>query len=670
MLRITQVALRDAPDIEITRHLFVSLPGPAFLPVRRASSFFAPGDHRVCQPPERRRIPSSELLQKALQRDTTSDVSGATASSRMNQCDRRGGDFCDSKAETDNAAQARAVPGGARPKSKQGPPKNGAKTRAGNARRAGGDRKFSRSPTPSGFAPRPDKSGAFDSLLKRAHRRRGTCSDQANDKTPEKQGASSVDSVTQRSDVKDVVAEDVDRAQIIPASVEDNSSGYTRKPIKKEKSEDVVEYTILARPPSKVAPPAGAGPVKSVQEEDCDVFYESNDKQQFSGIVAAAEDHQFNAAIQPGTSGRLDEDHVGPSAICVPCHELSPEQCDPMFPHPFEGSQHSSTFSPQQAPPIWHGYANKNFGFSTHNDIFLPGSMPDALHYLAYPPLPPPNSPGMPPYALANAAPPFPPNGYLSDKYLANRRRTKSSSFARRLPERRLYDSHGRWVGQERRQSYDSGVESPCGSDCVDHQTKNRDGLGFNAWVGNNATEQRNRTDSFQNYGRRHSSASWSPSTLPEDDIEDLLPLIDQLAIEYPNSDSSTEGPTEPLIPDEDTWFSVLPSTTNPEDRFVWSSRRDLHRPKSIWSPLKPRLGGYPQDNLKEAFARIRYRARTYTENVSRRSSETMAQGRRTMSCDFPRFDKEASSDIPAVRGGWSPWSGQLPTADSLNVSS
>ncbi|KAL3210940.1 hypothetical protein MRX96_036771 [Rhipicephalus microplus] len=72
------------------------------------------------------------------------------------------------------------------------------------------------------------------------------------------------------------------------------------------------------------------------------------------------------------------------------------------------------------------------------------------------------------------------------------------------------------------------------------------------------------RKSSDSGYSRRH---SWSHTSLHEDDIEDLLPLIDKLAVDYANSDSSSAEGAVPeaaahMPGDEGSWFSVLPETT------------------------------------------------------------------------------------------------------------
>ncbi|KAL3212086.1 hypothetical protein MRX96_008332 [Rhipicephalus microplus] len=152
-------------------------------------------------------------------------------------------------------------------------------------------------------------------------------------------------------------------------------------------------------------------------------------------------------------------------------------------------------------------------------------------------------------------------------------------------------------------------------------------------------------------------------------------PLIDKLAVDYANSDSSAEGAVPEAaahMPDEGSWFSVLPETTGPEDRFIWSPRRDLYRPPSVWSPIKPRLGASPQDRHRESLTRVKYRFRTYTENMVQASMDAIVGGRRSVSCEFPYLEDASSfaeSSGEARCSGWSPWSTQLPTADLLNVS-
>ncbi|KAH6935769.1 hypothetical protein HPB50_009450 [Hyalomma asiaticum] len=142
---------------------------------------------------------------------------------------------------------------------------------------------------------------------------------------------------------------------------------------------------------------------------------------------------------------------------------------------------------------------------------FAEAAVRPVLHYPEV--YPPPPAPLVPP----PVAPPAFPNDCVADRLCASRRRTRS--FPRRLPERRLYDAHGRWVGHERRSLQDFDEEG--WSLSVQHQTC-RDGLCSH--VG--GRELRSNYDVPRGYGRRH---SWSHSTVLDDDAEDLPPADRQV---------------------------------------------------------------------------------------------------------------------------------------------
>lgn len=569
----------------------------------------------------------------------------------MNRCDRRSASSADCTMATEKGAQEKMASsgGGARPRARQQPaPKtvNG-KTWTSSAKRSG-EGKFAKcSVASAAAAPSPaknDKSGAFDSLLKRAQRRR---SSNSSEKAASKQGTRSDvgDDTSRQEDLNDV--SDKSRKPKEPvekqAAHEDDvqpDSPYYDSGESKNPAADPVEYTILARPERQRAaaevqvppPPQGT----SCEEEN--VSLPPRD------VQTPSRDLRFKERIRRFPMGSYAD-----TAGAYAPHWLGPSQERGFY----VPDCRRPTFAPvsRSAPGCIADELNclKLAEVAVH-----PG-----LHYPEAYPVPPPPSPLVPP----PVAPPFPGLGYFADRFGVGRRRTRS--FPRRLPERRLYDAHGRWVGQERRSQQDFDEEG--WSLSLQHQPC-RDG--FCSYVG--TREPRSRFDLPRGYGRRH---SWSHTAVPDDDIEDLLPLIDKLAVDYANSDSSIEGTPEAVhIPDEGSWFSVLPETTRPEDRFIWSPRRDLHRPRSVWSPIKPRLGGSPQDGLRESLTRAKYRFRTYTENAFHGSVDAIVEGRRSVSCEFPYFDDDASTSSAASSGeahctGWSPWSSQLPTADLLNVS-
>ncbi|CAN7937037.1 unnamed protein product [Ixodes hexagonus] len=600
----------------------------------------------------------------------------------MSKSERKTSEPQDVKDDVDKAAvppKSAPTVDGARPKSSRPSfPKTSSKSRTSIPRRGGtgsssnGDGKFVRDSAVISFSPKADKSGAFSSLLKRAQRRRG--GDSVGDRSACKQGASDGGDINERADVSsDKIVDKIghvkspNKAVAAAATVdaEDAAKGVvvSRSQVRRDRSEnDIAEYTILARPSKQETCSAADA---STPPATPDVFDEAP-----QDAAGAFRDPRCKGKIRHGPSGRLDYLYSGgnPSPT-VPYSGSQVEDCNVPFSPPYESHPISPAF------PIY--ASSEELSYPRYDTAFMTTPFSFSPQYLPYPPLPPPPSPVMSPsYSPINAMPPFPSQGFWTERYGPGntRRRSKSSCYVRRPPEGRLYDSHGRWIGPERKPSRGLNTEgTPCEMCSEEELQKNGGNEVFVPSGSGQELTVYNRTRTHaggvtQNVVRRHSSASWSPTTIPDDDIEDLLPLIDQLAMEYPNSDSSIESATEPQMPEEDAWFSVLPETTKPDDRFIWSPRRDLHRPKSIWSPLKPRLGSCPQDSLKDALARMKYRSRTYTENFPPRNPESPIDGRRrAISCELPRSDRELQGELQASGEGWSPWSCQLPTADSLN---
>lgn len=571
----------------------------------------------------------------------------------MNRCDRTTASSADCSTATEKVVKDKMVSGGggARPRARQPPKTGNGKTWTSSAKR-GGEGKFAKCSVASAASPGPprsDKSGAFDSLLKRAQRRRssgntsekavgkhGTRGDVADDidcGRPVDLGDTSDDSKKPKEHVEQQSArEDIPHDSTCYDSVEN-----------KKPAADPVEYTILPRPERQRAAAAESQLISPSQGTSCE---EEN-------VLLAPRD-----AHTPSRDLRFRER----TRRCpVASYADASGAFVPQWPSPEKGFYPADCRRPTFAP------ASRSAPGCIADELnclkLAEVAVHPSMHYPeVYHPLPPP--PLVPPPVVP---PPFQGFGYFADR--VSRRRTRS--FPRRLPERRLYDAHGRWVGQERRSLQDFDEEG--WSLSLQHQPC-RDG--FCSYAGGGRELQRSPCDVLpRGYNRRH---SWShPSVLHDDDIEDLLPLIDKLAVDYANSDSSSAEGAAPEaaahIPDEGSWFSVLPETTRPEDRFIWSPRRDLHRPRSVWSPIKPRLGGSQQDGLRDSLTRAKYRFRTYTENVFQASVDAIVEGRRSVSCELPYLDDDASSF--AANGGethcsgWSPWSSQLPTADLLNVS-
>ncbi|CAN8033193.1 unnamed protein product [Ixodes persulcatus] len=604
----------------------------------------------------------------------------------MSKSDRKTGEPHDAKDDADKATallKSASAGDGARPRSSRPSiPKTSSKSRTSAPRRggggggsSGGDGKFARaSAAATSFLQKADKSGAFNSLLKRAQRRRG--GDNAGDRSAGKQVPSDGSDCNERADVSgDKVVEKIghvkNQSRAVASAVasaaatvdtDDTAEDVVapRIQVRRSKTEDdVAEYTILTRP-SKQGAYSSADASTTASPVTHDVVYEHSQE-----VPGPFRDPRCKGKIRHGPSGRPDY-HCSDTCPRPPFSYSGsqPETCPIPFSSPYDTHPISPMF-PMHA-------SNEELPYPRYDTAFIPQSFPSSPQYFPYPLLPPPPSPAMSPSYPPIVVPPSPSQSFWTDRYGPpnSRRRSKSSCYTRRLPEGRLYDSHGRWIGNESKQP-GRGVLiaecTPCEICGEEELQKTSVKEGFVS-SGSGQELANNRTRTLQNFARRHSSASWSPSTVPEDDIEDLLPLIDQLAIEYPTSDSSTESAAEPQMPEEDAWFSVLPETTRPEDRFIWSPRRDLHRPKSIWSPIKPRLGSCPDDSLKEALARMKYRSRTYTENFSSRNPESPVEGRRrAISCELPRSDREARDEFQPSGVGWSPWSCQLPTADSLN---
>lgn len=543
----------------------------------------------------------------------------------MNRCDRKSAS-ADCRASVEKGIQDKLTSGsGARPKAA------GGRSWTSNQKREG---KFGISAAVPTNSARSEKSGAFDSLLKRAHRRRSSGN---SEKTTSKQGARDDDCSRQQGDLSGKHRKPEDCAEF---SRED--AGHDVLCWNGEESgtpaAEPVEYTILPRPErqhsEKQAHPSSPG----TNREDS-VSLRSKDLQ-----------HQERTRRSPGVhpTGHYTE------AMAAPYCPSSPRECG-FFP-PQDGRH-----EPMPSPPL-HTAPGCNADDQSYLRLgeFVHNGLPyqEILAYSPRPPLPPMETS----LAPVGVAPPLPCPGYFADTVGSSRRRTRS--FPRRLPERRLYDSHGRWTGQDCRPLQTFTFDEGGWLLNHDQQPLYRDGC-FPYFGGKVAREPRPFADFGRGCNRRH---SWSYSSAPDDDIEDLLPLIDKFGINYENSDSSAESSPEAQIPDEGSWFSVLPETARPEDRFIWSPRRDLHRPQSVWSPIKPRLGGSPQDNFREQLTRIKYRARTYTGNVLQGSMDAFVEGRRSVSCELPYFGGDCAGGCKADDSGWSPWSCQLLTADLLNA--
>lgn len=560
----------------------------------------------------------------------------------------------------DDADKPTALPksastaGGARPKSSRPSfVQTGSKSRTSTSRRGGGesntngDGKSDRLSIANSFSTKADKSAAFSSLLKRAQRCRG-----GDSRPPCKPGTPDGSDGNEHADGsggkvvdKSGHAKSQNKAVAATVDIDDAVKGdvvVTRTQVRRDKTkDDVAEYTILARP-SKQGTCSASDTSATAPLAKPDVYEQPQE------TPGALQDLRCKGKIRHGPSDSLDYPCSNPNpSPAVPCSGLQSENFHFPLTPPYE-SQSISPFFPIHD-------SNQELSYPRYDTGLMPEVFAGCPQYHQYPP--PPSPAVSPPYLPINVTSPFPPQ---------SRRRFKGSCFVRRHPEGRLYDSHGRWIGNERKPARILSAEgTPC-EICIEEELQRN--KGNERFTSSCQEPTTHRTRTLQNTERRHSSASWSPSTIPDDDIEDLLPLIDKLAMEYPNSDSSTESPVEPQMPDEDTWFSVLPETTKPEDRFIWSPRRDMHRPKSIWSPIKPKLGSCPQDSLQEALARMKYRSRTYTECFPSRNLEIPVGGRRrAISCELPRPDRKVQDEFQASGDGWSPWNCQLPTADLLD---
>lgn len=572
----------------------------------------------------------------------------------MSRSDRTTASSADCSTATEKVAKDKMASGrgGARPRARQQPKTGNGKTWTSSAQR-GGEGKFAKCSIASSASPVPsrsDKTGAFDSLLKRAQRRRssGNTSEKAVGKH-DTRGDVADDDCGRPVELDDAT-DDTKKPKHIepPPSREDiphDSTSYDDGESKKLAA-DPVEYTILARPERQRAAASEVAEGQFTSPPQGTTCEEENFSLSARDIQTPSRDLRFRERTRRSSEASY-ADAAG--AFVPPWPSPSPERCF------YPTDCRRPTFAPasRSAP----GCIADELNCLKNTEVGVrPG-----LHYseVYRHPLPPP--PSVPPPVVP---PPFPGFGYFADR--VGRRRTRS--FPRRLPERRLYDAHGRWIGQERRSLQDFDEEA--WSLSLQHQPCRE---GFCTYAGSGRELQRSSCDvPPRGYSRRH---TWSHTSLHEDDIEDLLPLIDKLAVDYANSDSSAEGAVPEAaahMPDEGSWFSVLPETTGPEDRFIWSPRRDLYRPPSVWSPIKPRLGASPQDRHRESLTRVKYRFRTYTENMVQASMDAIVGGRRSVSCEFPYLEDASSfaeSSGEARCPGWSPWSTQLPTADLLNVS-
>lgn len=584
----------------------------------------------------------------------------------MNRCDRKFNSSPDHETSSELSAQEKSA-SGARPKSRQqqAPSKaaDGRPWTMSNSRR-NGEGKFSRA-SAAVTAPnapchsRESKSGAFDSLLKRASRRRSNVSTSPGDKTPSnKQAVCDDDDCVREEGVVAVNENSKEGTEGNSARTETARDAPLSE--SRESSAPTAEYTILARPdrPNVEAEAFAASQLRRSSEKE---NAPSPPAIEVPQMDVPCKESRARPGVQPVGSYTEATSPYGP---------FSPSEDSVfVFPPRPNGYQHPVMMSPLPSARSSPGCVIDELSFLKLAEAAQP-CFPyhEMLPYPpGFPPLPPPASPVMAAFGPANL--PFPHGaGYFVGRLGGNRRRTKS--FPRRLPERRLYDSHGRWVGQDVRREFQQDLPLDIADFVLNQdQITCKDGaLTYDCGGRESAREQRGEPRRY--YGRRHYSASWSHPAVADDDIEDLLPLIDKLAVEYCSSDSSAEGSLEAQIPDEGAWFSVLPETTQPEDRFIWSPRRDLHRPKSIWSPLKPRLGYGPEDNTLDPYTRIKYRCRTYTEtNTLQKAIGAFAEGRRSVSCELPYFDEDAPrGSVTPLGAGWSPWSSQLPTVDLLKA--
>lgn len=587
----------------------------------------------------------------------------------MNRCDRKFNSSRDHETSSEVGEQKKSA-SGARPKSRQqqqAPQKavDGRPWTMSNSRR-NGEGKLPRAATAvtvpnASCHSRESKTGAFDSLLKRANRRRSNASTSPGDKAPSKQAVRDDDGCARQEDA-------VEGTENSSEGADGNSfrEGTARDaPLSEshESSAPTAEYTILARPDRQTveAEAFRASLLRQGSEKDSAPSLPVVEVPQMDVPCKESKDRPSVQPVASYTEATSPYGHFSP-----------PEDSVFVFPPRPNGYQH-----PVMSPSLPSARAAPGCVIDELSFLKLAESVQPCFPYHemmpcppGFPPLPSPPSPVMAAFGAANL--PFHyGGGYFAGRLGGNRRRTKS--FPRRLPERRLYDSHGRWVGQDARRTYQQDLPLDIADFVLNQdQITCKDGtLTYDSGGRESSREQRGEAAPRRYYGRRHYSASWSHPAVADDDIEDLLPLIDKLAVEYSNSDSSAEGSLEAQIPDEGAWFSVLPETTQPEDRFIWSPRRDLHRPKSIWSPLKPRLGCGPEDNLLDPYTRIKYRCRTYTEtSMLPRAVGAFAEGRRSVSCELPYFDEDAARGHSAttVGAGWSPWSSQLPTADLLKA--
>lgn len=557
----------------------------------------------------------------------------------MNRCDRKSAS-ADCRPAVERGVQDKlpsASSSGARPKTA------GARNWTSTHKR-NGEGKFGRftAAVPANSA-RSERSGAFDSLLKRAHRRRSSGNTPGSEKTTNKQDARDDDCSRQPGDSNDPSGKCRKQERCAENECGREDAGHDvcwNDEDSATPAAEPVEYTILPRPERQHVSEKQAHPSSSpgTKREDSLCPPRSQD-------LRHQERTRRNPSVHPaGPCGET-------TATYGPCSPSSPQE---FFPPP-EGCH-----APRPSPPVRTApsCSADDKGCSSLGEFAHPGLLRrEALPYSPCPSLPLMEAS----LAPVGVAPPFPCAGYFADN--SSRRRTRS--YPRRIPERRLYDSHGRWTGQDRRPVQDFTFDEAGWLLNHDQQPLYRDGC-FPYFGGRQvAREPRPFADFGRGYSRRH---SWSYSSVPDDDIEDLLPLIDKFGIEHESA--SAESSPEAQIPDEGSWFSVLPETARPEDRFIWSPRRDLHRPQSVWSPIKPRLGGSQQDNFREQLTRAKYRTRTYTGNVLQGSTDAFVEGRRCLSCELPYFggDDCATGSFKTDDAGWSPWSYQLLTADLLNA--
>ncbi|KAL1432849.1 hypothetical protein MTO96_013048 [Rhipicephalus appendiculatus] len=362
----------------------------------------------------------------------------------MNRCNRTTTSSADCSTATEKVVKDKMVSGGggARPRARQQPKTGNGKTWTSSAKR-GGEGKFAKCSVASAaspVAPRSDKSGAFDSLLKRAQRRRSS-------------GNTSEKAVSKHGTRGDVADDDCGRPAELDDATDDSKkpkehvepqraredtqhdstcydNGESKKP-----AADPVEYTILARPERQRAAAAEGhftSPPQGTSCEEENVSLPPRDVQTPSRDLRFRErTRRCTVASYADAAGAFVPQWPGPS----PERGFYPADC------------RRPTFAPasRSAPGCIADELSclKITEVAVHPGLHYPGSVPPA-HCRRRPWFRPPVAP-----------PHFPGFGYFADR--VSRRRTRS--FPRRLPERRLYDAHGRWVGQERRSLQDFDEE-------------------------------------------------------------------------------------------------------------------------------------------------------------------------------------------------------------------